>query len=62
MARLPRRTALTTIALGLLVFLPAIAPRAGALWGRATAKKGTHRLLHLAHPLWPHLWKRERVA
>src|SRR3989440_2764186 len=35
MARLPRRTALTTIALGLLVFLPAIAPRADALWGRA---------------------------
>jgi hypothetical protein len=34
MARLPRRTALTTIALGLLVFLPAIAPRAGVLWDR----------------------------
>jgi len=33
-----------------------------ALWGRATAKKGTHRLPHLAHPLWPHLWKREPVT
>src|SRR5437588_2563423 len=35
MARLPWRTAITTIALALLVFLPSIAPRAGALWGRA---------------------------
>ena len=33
-----------------------------ALWGRQKAKKATHRLPHLAHPLWPHLWKRERVA
>jgi EmrB/QacA subfamily drug resistance transporter len=33
-----------------------------ALWGRAYAKKGTHRLPHLAHPMWPHLWKREPVA
>jgi EmrB/QacA subfamily drug resistance transporter len=32
-----------------------------ALWGRAKANKGTHRLAHLAHPLWPHLWKREPV-
>ncbi len=32
-----------------------------ALWGRAKAKKSTHRLPHLAHPLWPHLWKREPV-
>src|SRR5437588_12723960 len=34
MARLPWRRALTTMALGLLVFLPSIAPRAGAPWGR----------------------------
>jgi EmrB/QacA subfamily drug resistance transporter len=33
-----------------------------ALWGRKHAKKGTHRLPHLAHPLWPHLWKREPVG
>ena len=36
MARLPWRRALTTMALGLLVFLPAFAPRADVLWGRAT--------------------------
>jgi len=33
-----------------------------ALWGRSKAKKATHRLPHLAHPLWPHLWKREPVT
>jgi MFS family permease len=33
-----------------------------ALWGRARTKKGTHRLPQLAHPLWPHLWKRVPVS
>jgi MFS family permease len=32
-----------------------------ALWGRAQGKKGALHLPHLAHPLWPHLWKREPV-
>ena len=31
-----------------------------ALWGRKRAD-ATRRLTHLAHPLWPHLWKREPV-
>jgi EmrB/QacA subfamily drug resistance transporter len=33
-----------------------------ALWGRTKAKKGVLHLPHLAHPLWPHLWKREPVG
>ena len=33
-----------------------------ALWGRDKAKKGALHLPHLAHPLWPHLWKRVPVS
>jgi MFS family permease len=31
-----------------------------ALWGHKRAD-ATRRLPHLAHPMWPHLWKREPV-
>ena len=33
-----------------------------ALWGRDKAKKDALHLPHLAHPLWPHLWKRVPVS